>query len=134
MTRRAIVMCAVTAMLVLSAPRALAQAVGGSEKAIPLPDDPGISWMLVTDTPQYRVLRDYAEPGATRRMHNHADAAWHVLTLVTGRLMLTVEGEPPVEVTPGQVLTLKGGVMHTFTNPGTVTATIVEVFGKAPRP
>ena len=28
--------------------------------------------------------------------------------------------------------TLPGGVEHTFTNPGTVTATIVEVFGKQP--
>ncbi|HET9512980.1 MAG TPA: cupin domain-containing protein, partial [Gemmatimonadales bacterium] len=71
------------------------------------------------------------EPGASRRMHNHADAVWHVVTLVTGRLVLTIEGEPPVEVTPGQVVSLKGGVNHTFTNPGTVTATIVEVFGKA---
>lgn len=129
--RRAIVMWAVTALVLLPAPRAWAQAVGGSEKATPLPGDPGISWMLVTDTPQYRVLRDYAEPGATRRMHNHADAAWHVFTLVTGRLVLTIDGEAPIEVTPGQVLSLKGGVMHTFTNPGTVTATIVEVFGKA---
>jgi hypothetical protein len=49
MTRRARVMCAVSAMLVLPASSALAQAVGGSEKAIPLPDDPGISWMLVTN-------------------------------------------------------------------------------------
>ena len=122
---------AVFAALAFTAVTASAQAVGGSERAQPLPDDPGISWMLVTETPQYRVLRDYAEPGATRRMHNHADAAWHVFTLVTGRLVLTIEGEPPVEVTAGQVVSLKGGVKHTFTNTGTVTATIVEVFGKA---
>jgi hypothetical protein len=32
------------------------------------------------------------------------------------------------------VLELKGGVMHTFKNTGTATATIVEVFGKAPKP
>jgi hypothetical protein len=36
-------------------------------------------------------------------------------------------------VSQGQVVNLKGGVMHTFTNTGTVTATIVEVFGKAKR-
>jgi mannose-6-phosphate isomerase-like protein (cupin superfamily) len=84
----------------------------------------------VTDQPQFRVLRDYAEPGATRRMHAHKDATYHVFVLVTGELQLTVEGESPVKVTPGEALHLKGGVTHTFTNTGKVTATIVEVFGK----
>jgi L-ascorbate metabolism protein UlaG (beta-lactamase superfamily)/quercetin dioxygenase-like cupin family protein len=111
-----------------------AQAVGGAEKARPVAGDPGMSTMLVLDQPQFRVLRDYAEPGATRRMHSHDDATWHVLTLVTGQLRLTVDGEAPVDVTQGQVLNLKGGVKHTFTNTGAVTATIVEVFGKAPAP
>ena len=87
--------------------------------------------MVVLDQPEFRVLRDYAEPGATRRMHSHNDATWHVFTLVTGQLRLTIEGEAPVDVTPGQVVHLKGGARHTFTNTGTVAATIVEVFGKA---
>jgi len=110
---------------------AWSQAVGGAEAAKPVAGDPGISSLVVSETPDYRVLRDYAEPGATRRMHKHADATWHVFTLVTGRLILTIEGDAPVEVTAGQVVSLKGGVNHTFTNPGPVTATIVEVFGKA---
>jgi quercetin dioxygenase-like cupin family protein len=104
------------------------QAVGGADQARPVAGDPGI------EQPEYRVLRDYAEPGATRRMHSHDDATWHVLTLVTGQLLLTIDGEPPVEVTQGQVLNLKGGAKHTFRNTGTTTATIVEVFGKAPKP
>jgi mannose-6-phosphate isomerase-like protein (cupin superfamily) len=66
-------------------------------------------------------------------MHQHADATYHVFVLLTGHLNLTVEGESTVDVTPGQVLSLKGGVMHTFKNTGNVTATIVEVFGKAPK-
>ena len=86
--------------------------------------------MVVTNQSQFRVLRDYAEPGATRRMHSHDDATWHVFVLVTGQLTLTVDGEGPVDVTQGQVLTLKGGARHTFKNTGSVTATIVEVFGK----
>jgi L-ascorbate metabolism protein UlaG (beta-lactamase superfamily) len=90
--------------------------------------------MVVLDRPDYRVLRDYAEPGATRRMHSHDDATWHVFTLVTGQLRLTIEGQEPIEVRQGQVLDLKGGAKHTFTNTGAVTATIVEVFGRAPRP
>jgi len=118
--------------LALMTARANAQAVGGADKARPVAGDPGISSMVVVDQPAFRVLRDYAEPGATRRMHSHDDATWHVFTLVTGQLLLTVDGESPVEVTQGQVLNLKGGAKHTFKNTGTSTATIVEVFGKAP--
>ena len=113
---------------------ASAQAVGGADKARPVAGDPGISSMVVMDMPEFRVLRDYAEPGSVRRMHSHDDATWHVFTLVTGQLLLTIDGESPVEVAQGQVLNLKGGAKHTFKNTGTVTATIVEVFGKAPKP
>jgi quercetin dioxygenase-like cupin family protein len=120
--------------LTLTAAPAAAQAVGGAEKARPVAGDPGISSMVVMEQPEYRVLRDYAEPGATRRMHSHDDATWHVFTLVTGQLLLTIDGESPIEVTQGQVLNLKGGAKHTFRNTGTVAATIVEVFGKAPKP
>lgn len=112
---------------------AYAQAIGGPEKGRPVQGDPGISSMVVMDRPEFRVLRDWAEPGAVRRMHNHADATYHVFTLLTGQLVLTVEGQEPVEVKAGDVLDLKGGAMHTFKNTGTVTATIVEVFGKPPK-
>lgn len=111
---------------------ARAQPVGGPERGRPVTGDPGISSMVETDQAEYRVLRDWAEPGATRRMHAHNDATWHVFMLVTGELRLTVEGEAPVVVKQGEVVNLKGGARHTFTNTGTVTATILEVFGKAP--
>jgi quercetin dioxygenase-like cupin family protein len=116
----------------LLAKGASAQAVAGPENAKPVSGDPGISSSQVLNEAPFRVLRDYAEPGATRRMHNHADATYHVFVLITGQLRLTVEGQAPVEVGPGEALSLKGGVMHTFTNTGKVIATIVEVFGKAP--
>ena len=115
----------------LPATRAWTQAVGGAEGARPVTGDPGMSWMLVADEPEFRVLRDYAEPGATRRVHSH-DATYHVFVLVTGQLRLTIEGDNPVDVTQGQILHLQGGAKHTFTNTGDATATIVEVFGKAP--
>ena len=122
---------ALLALVLLTPASAHAQAVAGADKARPVAGDPGISSMVVMERPEFRVLRDYAEPGATRRLHSHDDATWHVLTLVTGQLLLTIEGEAPVEVTQGQVLYLKGGAKHTFKNTGTVAATIVEVFGKA---
>lgn len=127
-----VLMAALIAVLAGAPTNALAQAVAGAEKARPVAGNPGISSMVVMDRPEFRVLRDYAEPGATRLMHSHDDATYHVLTLVTGQLRLTIDGESPIEVTQGQVISLKGGVKHTFTNIGTVTATIVEVFGKAP--
>jgi quercetin dioxygenase-like cupin family protein len=110
-----------------------AQAVAGMEKAKPVTGDPGIYSMVVMEEAAFRVLRDYAEPGATRRMHSHKDATWHVFTLITGQLRLTIEGEEPRDVMQGEVVSLKGGAMHTFTNTGKVTATIVEVFGRQPK-
>ncbi len=50
--------------------------------------------------------------------------------LIPIRVKLTIEGESPVDVTQGEVVYLKGGAKHTFTNTGTAAATIVEVFGK----
>ena len=125
--------CPLTAFAtaVLIATAAHAQAVAGLEKARPVTGDPGVFSMVVLEETEFRVLRDWAEPGATRRMHSHKDATWHVFTLITGQLRLTIEGEQPREVKQGEVVSLKGGAMHTFTNTGTVTATIVEVFGKA---
>ena len=108
----------------------LAQAVGGPEKGKPVAGDPGVSSMNVMERPDFRVLRDWAEPGAVRRMHSHPNTTYHVFTLVTGQLRLTIEGQPPIDVRQGDVVELPGGANHTFVNTGTVTATIVEVFGK----
>ena len=90
-----------SAALVAVASPAFAQAIGGPEKGRPVQGDPGISSMVVMDRPDFRVLRDWAEPA----------------TLLATRA--------PVLVCPA---------MHTFKNTGTVTATIVEVFGKAAKP
>jgi len=132
-TRQAARTLAITVAGIALAAAAHAQALGDFAAAKPVPGDPGMTFMVVIDDAHVRVLRDYAEPGATRRMHAHADATYHVLTLLTGQLRLTVEGQPPVDVAAGQVLTLKAGVNHTFINTSTVIATIVEVFGKAPK-
>jgi hypothetical protein len=108
----------------------IAQAVGGPEKGVPVKGDPGISSMRVMDRPDFFVLRDWAEPGAVRRMHNHPNTTYHIFTLVTGQLRLTIEGQPPIDVKPGEVVELNNAQMHTFVNTGNVTATIVEVFGR----
>jgi quercetin dioxygenase-like cupin family protein len=112
----------------------LAQALPTGVTAKPVQGDPGISSMRALDDPAFRVLRDYAEPGATRRLHNHPEFSYHVFILLTGMLRVTVEGEGPQEVRAGEVVQIKAGANHTFTNTGTVVATIVEVFGKGSAP
>ncbi|MEP6832002.1 MAG: cupin domain-containing protein [Gemmatimonas sp.] len=112
---------------------ASAQALPRGVTAPPVEGDPGISamWRLLEDS-TFSVARDYAEPGATRRMHNHPEFSSHVLVLLTGTLRITIKGEAPRNVSAGEVLRIPAGADHTFTNIGTVVATIVEVFGKRP--
>jgi quercetin dioxygenase-like cupin family protein len=131
--RYSVGLLALAALLIVPAQAGWAQALGGAEKARPVAGDPGISSMVVFDQPEFSVLRDYAEPGATRRMHSHDNVKWIIFTLVTGKLILTFEGEAPIEVEPGQVLHFSGTTRHTFRNVANVTATIVEVFGKTPK-
>lgn len=131
--RHSVELLAAAALWMIVAPAGWAQAVGGAEKARPVAGDPGVSSMVVLDQPEFSVLRDYAEPGATRRMHSHDNIKWIVFTLVTGKLVLTFEGEAPIDVEPGQVIHFKGTTKHTFKNVANVTATIVEVFGKTPK-
>jgi quercetin dioxygenase-like cupin family protein len=127
------ILLAASGFMLLGTSLLLAQAVGGPEKGVAVKGDPGISSMRVLDRPDYFVLRDWAEPGAVRRMHNHPNTTYHVFTLVTGQLRLTIEGQAPIDVKQGEVVELNNAAMHTFTNTGTVTATIVEVFGRAPK-
>jgi quercetin dioxygenase-like cupin family protein len=117
------------------ASRASAQALPRGVTASPVEGDPGISsmWALPEDS-TFSVARDYAEPGATRRMHNHPELSYHVFILLTGTLRVTIKGEAPKDVSAGEVLRIPAGADHTFTNNGTVVATIVEVFGKRPAP
>ena len=124
------IFAATCALMLLATSLLIAQAVGGPEKGVPVKGDPGISSMRVMDRPDFFVLRDWAEPGAVRRMHNHPNTTYHIFTLVTGQLRLTIEGQPPIEVKQGDVVELNNAQMHTFVNTGDVTATIVEVFGK----
>ena len=133
---RVLPFCALLAALAPGwAKDALAQALPTGVTATPVEGDSGISsmWALLDDS-AYSVARDYAEPGATRRMHNHPEYSYHVFILLSGTLRLTVEGEEPREIQAGEVLRIKAAANHTFPNIGTVVATIVEVFGKPRAP
>ena len=132
MHARLLSFCAVLSALASGGAKgASAQALPQGVTAVPVKGDSGISasWALLDD-PAFSVARDYAEPGATRRMHNHPEFSYHVFILLSGTLRLTVDGEEPREVHAGEVVRIKAAANHTFTNIGTVVATIVEVFGK----
>jgi hypothetical protein len=63
----AVTMVIVCVLACLASSGVRSQALAEAERAKPVAGDPGISSMVVTDQPQFRVLRDYAEPDATRR-------------------------------------------------------------------
>jgi len=136
MRTRVLVPCFFLAVLATAGPSgASAQALPRGVTAPPVEGDPGISamWRLMDDS-AFSVARDYAEPGATRRMHNHPEFSYHVFVLLTGTLRVTIKGEAPKEINAGEVLRIPAGAEHTFTNTGAVVATIVEVFGKRQGP
>lgn len=112
----------------LAGAQAVAERQGETARR-PVTGDAGVSSMTVMNREAFRVLRDFFEPGAVRRMHSH-QASYHVLMAITGRLRVTVEGNEPVDVSQGEVLQLEAGAAHSIENIGDVTATIVEVFGK----
>lgn len=123
------------ALSLVRAQHASAQTLPPGAVGVPVKEDPGISsmWQFIDDS-TFSVTRDFAEPGATRRMHKHPEFSYHVLVLLSGALRLTVEGEAPREMRPGEVVRIPAAAMHTFTNTSTVVATLVEVFGKPRAP
>ncbi len=79
---------------------AWSQAVGGTEGARPVTGDPGMLWMVVTDQPEFRVLRDYAEPGASTRMTRP-------ITCSSVRMMMS----PQIEADKDEVLKVIGQIV-----------------------
>jgi mannose-6-phosphate isomerase-like protein (cupin superfamily) len=118
------------AVLLLVPGRAHAQAIGDQTKARPVQGDPGIASGVVINDDTTRALRNYAQPGATRSMHKHDDVTSHVFVLLSGQVRMTIEGEAPFDVKAGDVIPVKPGANHTFTNTGQVIATFVEIFNK----
>jgi mannose-6-phosphate isomerase-like protein (cupin superfamily) len=93
----------------------------------------GISNAVLRDQEDVRVLRVVVEPGGTRVLHAHTDVTFHLFVPISGPMMLTVEGTPPVVVPPWQPFYMKTGTRHTFQNTGSVPVEIMEVFIKEPR-
>lgn len=101
--------------LAFTAPDAFGQAVGSADQARPVEGDPDISSMLVLKENDFRVLRDYAEPRATRRWHADTSATYQLFALVTDAIRLMIDGHEPIDILPGEVVSINGNASHSFT-------------------
>jgi quercetin dioxygenase-like cupin family protein len=90
----------------------------------------GVSNASLLDRPEVRVLRVDIEPGGVRNVHTHDDTQFHLFIPISGTPRFQIESDKPVDLQAWQAQFIKGGARHGFTNPGTTTATVVEVFVK----
>jgi hypothetical protein len=82
----------------------------------------------IVDTPQTRVVQVEIQPNATRPLHAHAEALWHVFVTTDAPMDLLVEGQPDVHLEPWHAHFFTGGTMHGFRNPNARTVRWIEMF------
>ena len=123
--------------LVLWVASAIAQGPGGDTikmNPVAATSGTGVSNATLLSRPEVRVLRVDVAPGGVRVIHTHDDTLFHLFIPVDGNPRLEVEPNKPIDLAPWQAQFIKGGVRHGFTNPGTKTATMIEVFIQKPTP
>ena len=128
-----LLMILTTAVFVLWVASAVAQSPGtGTIKMNPVAasSGSGVSNASLLDRPEVRVLRVDIEPGGVRNIHTHDDTQFHLFIPVTGTPQFELEPDKPVTLAAWQAQFIKGGTRHGFKNPGTTTATVIEVFVK----
>jgi quercetin dioxygenase-like cupin family protein len=128
-----LLMFVTTLAFVLWVASAVAQSPGtGTIKMNPVAasSGSGVSNASLLDRPEVRVLRVVIEPGGVRNIHTHDDTQFHLFIPVTGTPQFELEPNKPVDLAPWQAQFIKGGTRHGFKNPGTTTATVIEVFVK----
>ena len=109
-----------TLVLLLAAPlfaQAPAEPAGGPVKVT-----------RILDTPQTRVAQVEIRANATRPLHSHPEALWHVFVTTDAPMDLLIEGEPTVHLGPWQAHFFKGGDVHGFSNPNARTVRWIELF------
>jgi quercetin dioxygenase-like cupin family protein len=82
----------------------------------------------ILDTPQTRVVQVEIQPNATRPLHNHPEALWHVFVTTDAPMELLVEGQATVHLEPWHAHFFTGGTMHGFRNPNARTVRWIELF------
>jgi quercetin dioxygenase-like cupin family protein len=82
----------------------------------------------IVDTPQTRVVQVEIQPNATRPLHSHAEALWHVFVTTDAPMDLLIEGQPDVHLEPWHAHFFTGGTMHGFRNPNARMVRWIELF------
>jgi quercetin dioxygenase-like cupin family protein len=82
----------------------------------------------ILDTTQTRVVQVEIRANATRPLHSHPEALWHVFVTTDAPMDLLIEGEPTVHLGPWEAHFFKGGEVHGFSNPNARTVRWIELF------
>jgi quercetin dioxygenase-like cupin family protein len=82
----------------------------------------------ILDTPQTRVAQVEIQPNATRPLHSHPEALWHVFVATDAPMDLLIEGQSTVHLEPWHAHFFTGGTMHGFRNPNARTVRWIELF------
>jgi quercetin dioxygenase-like cupin family protein len=90
----------------------------------------GVSNVALINRDEIRVLRVDVAPGGVRNVHAHDDMQYHLFIPTAAGMRFEAESQKPAQMTAWQAQFVKGGTRHGFTNTGSSTVTIVEIFVK----
>jgi quercetin dioxygenase-like cupin family protein len=90
----------------------------------------GVSNAVLINRDEIRVLRVDVAPGGVRNVHSHDDMQYHLFIPTADGMQFGTESEKPAQMAAWQAQFVKGGTRHGFTNTGSSTVTIVEIFVK----
>ena len=90
----------------------------------------GVSNAVLINRDEIRVLRVDVAPGGVRNVHSHDDMQYHLFVPTATGMQFGTESEKPAQMAAWQAQFVKGGTQHGFTNTGSSTVTIVEIFVK----
>ena len=90
----------------------------------------GISNAALINRDEIRVLRVDVVPGGVRNPHSHDDMQYHLFIPTAAGMQFQAESGQPQQMAAWQAQFVKGGTTHGFTNTGSSTVTVVEIFVK----
>lgn len=90
----------------------------------------GISNAALINRDEIRVLRVDVAPGGVRNAHQHADMQYHLFIPTSDGMQFHADSAKPTPMAAWQAQFVKGGTTHGFTNAGSSTVTVVEIFVK----
>jgi quercetin dioxygenase-like cupin family protein len=90
----------------------------------------GVSNVALINRDEIRVLRVDVAPGGVRNVHSHDDMQYHLFIPTAAGMQFGLESGQPAQMDAWQAQFVSGGTKHGFTNTGTSTVTVMEIFVK----